>query len=105
MKSIKINDINLILGQNSKENHNIIDNADSNDWWFHLDDYPSGHCIIETSELTNELIINAANLVKENSKLKNNKKLKVVYLQVKNIKKTKNPGEVRLLNKGQYFYI
>ena len=98
--NIDINKINytLRLGENAKENHNIIDYSDPDDWWFHLNDYPSGHCIVESSIINDELIIYASNLVKINSKYKNNKNIKVKYIQVKHIKKTKNPGKVILLN-------
>ena len=47
VKKFTINKINYILGENSKENHVIIDYADKNDIWVHLNDYPSAHCIIE----------------------------------------------------------
>jgi predicted ribosome quality control (RQC) complex YloA/Tae2 family protein len=101
MKIFKYNlndkEITLRLGENAKENHQLIDVADPNDWWFHLKDYPSGHCILELEELDNEIIIYASQIVKEHSKYKNNKKTEVNYLQIKNIKKTKNPGEVKLL--------
>lgn len=102
-----INEKNIVfrLGTNAKENHLLIDNADSNDWWFHLDSFPSGHCIVESSELSNEIINYASNIVNENSKYKNHKKIGVKYLQIKNIRKTKNPGEVKLLTKGKIFFI
>ena len=97
---IKINgrETSFILGQSAKENHEIIDDADINDWWFHLDDYPSGHCIIEKSEISKEDVIYASNLIKNNSKYRN-LKVKVCYTQVKNIKKTKTLGEVDILVK------
>ena len=98
MFEIKENEILYRLGKNAKENHLLIDDADKNDWWFHLDNLPSGHCIVEkTEELQISEIIFAANLVKNNSKYKNNRNLKVCYTQVKNIKKGKNPGQVILL--------
>lgn len=92
--------IKYILGQNAIENHQIIDDADKNDWWFHLTDFPSGHCIVETDNLDKEDIIYASQLVKENSKYKNINKVSISYLQIKDIKKTKNPGEVKLLKKA-----
>ena len=91
--------IKYILGKNAQDNHNIIDNADKNDWWFHLTDFPSGHCIVETDLLDKEDIIFASNLVKDNSKYKNINKVSVSYLQIKHIKKTNKPGEVILLKK------
>jgi predicted ribosome quality control (RQC) complex YloA/Tae2 family protein len=99
MKILEYNNVKLLLGQNAKENHLLIDNADPNDWWFHIDNSPSGHCIVESININNELILQAATFVKDNSKVKNNKKIKIIYTQIKNIKKTKNPGEVILLNK------
>ena len=98
-------DITLRLGDNAKENHILIDDADPNDWWFHLNNYPSSHCIVETDNLNNELIIYASQLVKEHSKYKTHKKIGVTYLQIKNIKKTKNPGEVKLLTKGNIILV
>lgn len=90
-------DIKFRLGKNAKENHLLIDYADKDDWWFHLDNHPSGHVIVDINDISNEQIIFAAQLVKQHSKLKNHKNVKVCYLQVKYIKKTKNPGEVKLL--------
>ncbi len=109
MKIFKLNsdnkDIIFRLGDNAKENHLLIDDSDPNDWWFHLDNYPSSHCIVETNELNNQLTIYAAQLVKEYSKYKNHKNVGVKYLQIKNIKKTKNPGEVKLLKKGNIIIV
>ena len=98
---IENTDLKIIykLGQNAKENHELIDYADQSNWWFHLEDYPSGHCIVERSEIEIEDIIFASTLVKENSKYKNFKKLSICYTQIKNIKKTKKPGEVKILKK------
>lgn len=87
------------LGQNAKENFELIDNSSLLYWWFHLDDYPSGHCIIEASNITYSMALIASKLVKENSKVKTEKNIKVVYTQLKNIKKTKNLGEVLILKK------
>ena len=109
MKIYNINNenvnITLRLGQNAKENHLLIDDADPNDWWFHLDNLPSGHCIVEKEKLNGTLINTAASLVKQNTKYKDLQKVKVKYLQIKNIKKTKNPGEVKLLTKGNIIVI
>lgn len=105
MKLLEINNIKLLLGQNAKENHLLIDDADPNDWWFHIDNHPSGHCIVECIDINKELILAAGQFIKENSKLKNNKKVKIIYTQIKNIKKTKNPGEVILLKTPLFILI
>jgi predicted ribosome quality control (RQC) complex YloA/Tae2 family protein len=88
------NEVVYRLGRNAKENFILIDEADPDDWWFHLSDEPSGHCIIDSDIVDKEMIIFASNLVKEHSKLKNNKKVKIVYTQVKNLQKTKTVGQV-----------
>jgi predicted ribosome quality control (RQC) complex YloA/Tae2 family protein len=90
------------LGRNAKENFELIDeanNINSDYWWFHLEDYPSGHCIIHTTEIDKSNIIFAGTLVKSYSKLKYQKKVKIIYIQIKNIRKTKTIGEVLLNEK------
>jgi predicted ribosome quality control (RQC) complex YloA/Tae2 family protein len=93
------NNITYKLGRNAKENFNIIDDAqDANPdyWWFHLEDHPSGHCVIYCDDIDNQMIAFASNLVKQYSKLKADKKVKVIYTQIKNVKKTKTLGRVLL---------
>jgi len=103
---IVINDnITYRLGRNATENFEIINDADPEDWWFHLDDSPSGHCVIDSSILNIQMKVFAGNLVKEHSKLKNNKKVKVIFTQIKNIVKTKTLGTVILKQKGETFFI
>lgn len=87
------------IGQNSKENHQIIDEAKQTDIWLHLSNLPSCHAVIASidgSPIEKNVIIYAANLVKLNTKYKNHRNLKVDYLSVKDIKKTSKPGEVIL---------
>ena len=95
------------LGKNAIENFKLIDDAvelNDNYWWFHLDEYPSGHCVIYTEDIEKHMLIYAGILVKENSKQKNNKKVKIIYTQLKNIRKTKIIGQVIVKN-ILYFYI
>ena len=46
-------EITFRLGKNALENHELIDDADPNDLWFHLDGFPSGHCILEVNRNNN----------------------------------------------------
>lgn len=99
MLIITENKIIYKLGRNAKENFQLIDEAyDINDnyWWFHISDHPSGHCIIFSKDITVDMISTAANIVKQYSKLKDQKKIKIVYTQVKNVEKTKTIGQVLL---------
>ena len=36
----------LRLGKNKNENDQLITKASGNDYWVHISEYPSGHCII-----------------------------------------------------------
>jgi predicted ribosome quality control (RQC) complex YloA/Tae2 family protein len=100
------NNIKYRLGKNAKENFVLIDNADQEDWWFHLDNHPSGHCIVESKHITIDMIEFASNLVKDNSKLKDkNNKVKIIYTMIKNIKKTKTVGMVNILVKPNEYIL
>ena len=101
------------LGSNAKENHEIIKDSDKEDMWIHLSDFPSGHCIIskipkktdddnkstKLNDYNLKEILFACSMIKEGSKYKNLKNLKFCYTNIKNIKITKNPGEVKILKK------
>lgn len=96
------NDIKYKLGRNAEENFEIIDEAkkiNSNYWWFHIENSPSGHCIVYTEQLDKAIIQYAGSLVKEYSKLKNQKNVSIIYTQLKFVKKTKIIGEVTLSKK------
>jgi len=102
MKIIVDNEIKYILGKNAKENFQLIDLAkieNQNYWWFHLDKFPSGHCVVMTENINNEIINIASNFVKENSKVKNMKNIGVIYTQIKNVQKTEILGMVNIKGK------
>jgi len=108
MFEIVKDNIKYRLGKNAIENFKLIDDAielNDNYWWFHIDDYPSGHCLIYTENIEKYMLLYAGKLVKENSKQRNNKKVKIVYTQIKNIKKTKIIGQVLIKGKIDFFYI
>lgn len=91
------NNIKYKLGRNAKDNFDLIDETyqiNQNYWWFHLDDHPSGHCVVHSELLDKSDCIYAALLVKQHSKLRDQKKVKIVYTQIKNLKKTKTLGQV-----------
>jgi predicted ribosome quality control (RQC) complex YloA/Tae2 family protein len=105
------------IGQNARENWDLIDNSDSFDLWFHVEDKPSGHVIIReqlnnknksnTNTNTNtkndffgyphEVILLAAEYCKSQSKEKGIK-TPIVYTTIDNIKKGKDVGSVIVKN-------
>jgi predicted ribosome quality control (RQC) complex YloA/Tae2 family protein len=112
MLEIKKDEYIFRLGRNAKENFELIDDSLDNDWWFHLDSYPSGHCVIsheklEIFEITLEQKLFAGNLIKDHSKYKNEKNFswKIVFTKIKNIVKTKTIGMVKLKEVDGFFII
>ena len=104
----KINEDNFVLyrlGENAKDNHQIISDADPEDWWVHIDGLASAHCIIEKIEIDELDLEFASSHIRDNSKYKTHKNLRFCYTQVKNLKKTKNPGEVKLLKNPEIYIL
>jgi len=104
MKVIINDNITYRLGKNAAENFQLIDDADQNDWWFHLDGHPSGHAIVDSDIIDTQMKIFAGQLVKDNSKMKNIKNIKIVFTQIKNVVKTKVIGTV-ILKQSDFFFI
>ena len=103
------------LGKNSLANDYLMKNSEKEDWWFHLSDFPSGHCLVEIEKISTKGenpklekfdIETASSLIKENCKLKNhNKKLKISYLQMKFVKSGKEKGQAILLKNPEIYFI
>lgn len=90
------------IGENSEDNDKIISDANQNDLWFHLANLPSCHVILSCSVdhmPTIQMVNYCANLVKENTKFKNLKRIKVHYIPIKNIRKTDVKGKIIIKGK------
>lgn len=104
MKLFSVYDANLdenleiYLGENSRDNWDIIDISSQNDMWFHLDNVPSPHVILKITnnkkKINKQTIIYCCSLCKENSKYCNHKKITAIYTEIKNISKGKEIGSV-----------
>ena len=91
------NGINYHIGRNSNENDTLVrQHMNDKCTWFHLSDNSSPHGILETDNPSKNSIKHVANIIKEYSKLKNYRKVKVDYLEIKYVKPTKTKGEVFL---------
>ena len=91
----------LRLGKNQKENDSLITDASKNDYWVHIKDYPSGHCIIanpENIKIHRKILKRACCLVKHHSKFSSVKRLEFIITQIKYIEKTDIMGEVIVHN-------
>lgn len=98
MKVLKFDFGTLLIGQNAKENWNIIDNSENQDIWFHLNNVPSCHMVAQTKrDLTYSEINMIAKKFNEYSKSVGRN---VIYSEIKNIRKNKaKVGSVYVKNK------
>lgn len=108
MKEDQTFENNLIkIGENAKDNDQVIMSSNQTDIWFHLDSLPSCHVVIvcnKKNPVTNKMINYCSQLCKENTKYKN-QKVKVKYTEIKNVKRTETPGKVILKGKSNVLTI
>ena len=89
-----------IIGRSADENHEIIEQANPYDLWFHVSNYPSCHviCKLENkkyeSKLFHKIIKQGAVCCKQYCKFKNVLDVSIIYTYIKNITKTYKSGEV-----------
>ena len=93
-KQIKIIEIlkdentRIYIGKNNKQNDYIISKlASDEDLWFHTKDCPGSHVLLKTQNITDELILECANLAKQNSKGANSSKIGIIYTKRKHLRK------------------
>ncbi len=102
VKTIVSDDYIIYIGKDKYENWQLIDQAFDEDYWFHLNEYPSCHIIlhiVNTNIITNKKSLNkilklCALECKKNSKYNNQKNLSICYTKIKNIQKGENIGSV-----------
>jgi predicted ribosome quality control (RQC) complex YloA/Tae2 family protein len=106
-EKITVDERNFIIsiGRNAKENWDLIDKADDFDLWFHIEDMPSAHVVVQ--EILNkevkyesnkyfgypkEIIIKCCLYCKIQTKV--SKKTSIIYTSISNISKGKEVGSV-----------
>ena len=107
MKSYVYKNINFIIGNNAKENWQILDNMkDLNEdyLWFHLNSFASPYVIMNCTKNEmekmydkneiKEILEFGAKLCKDNSKYKFLNDLKILYMPLKKLEKGNKIGEV-----------
>ncbi len=121
---LKMDKMKVKYGKNAAENWRIYEVADEEDMWFHVDDEPSAHVILEdpyttfrapscrtarkvaallleeSSYMCEEEAFNAcARLcVERTPKLRERENVKVIYTKIGNLKKGKCVGELIIQN-------
>lgn len=88
----------IYIGENKHDNWNIIDNAEDNDLWFHVENLPSCHLILkcgENKKPCNKVLKRCAYLCKiYTNSAKSLRKCNITYTRVECIEKTCHVGEV-----------
>lgn len=93
-------EITFHVGKSAAGNFEIIDNADENDLWFHIDNESSAHVVASIPENMDRkklkyIVKQGAILCKQNSRFKK-VPTDVIYTKIKNIEKTSIVGMVRV---------
>ena len=97
MKVLFIDNVVVKLGENAKENWELVQQAkhvNPNYHWLHLNSFPSGHAILETSEPSPTLLQTAGQFCKSNTKYKNLKDVYIIATPISNLILTDTVGEV-----------
>lgn len=102
---IQDENIKIFVGENAKDNWDILDKSNQNDIWLHLNNLSSPHVIINSADPSKKTLKYAANLCKYHSKYSEVKKLKVIYTSVKNVKKSKEVGSVNVKGKVKELFV
>lgn len=101
MKILNYDDYVCKVGENAKENWELLDNSTENNIFLHLSSFPSGYVIINSNHLTIDMIYIGALLCKNNTKYRNVPNIKVDYCRCSNLVKGDNVGEVIFKSKRQ----
>jgi predicted ribosome quality control (RQC) complex YloA/Tae2 family protein len=97
-------DNRIRIGENSVDNDLLVASSKDTDIWFHLSSLPSCHIVLECNKnnpATKEMINLCATLCKQHTKYKNFKKLKVMYTEIRNVRRTAEPGQVVIKGKAK----
>ena len=101
MKIIQVGEYTFQIGKNSTENDELVHTSKPESTWFHLTDFPSCHGVINCpiDKLKSQHIFICACNIKNNTKYRKMKKLKVSYITMKYVQPTSTLGRVILTKK------
>lgn len=90
----------ILIGENAKENTEIIKNCDPNDTWFHFDLISSPHIVLcNGSDIIPKIYLLQVAQLLYKYKPSAPFKTRIIYTTISNIKCTKKIGSVIVLNK------
>ena len=78
----------IYIGKNNKQNDYIVSKlASEEDLWFHTKDCPGSHVLLKSQNITDELILECAQLAKQYSSGSQSSKIGVIYTKRKYLRK------------------
>jgi len=96
--------IEFYVGENAQDNFDIIDTSQPDDIWFHISNISSCHVVAKippnhklNKKQLHKIIIQGAELCKQNSRMKSQTDVSVTYTKIKNVNKTHIIGSVMLI--------
>lgn len=95
-------EITFHVGKSAAGNFDIIDNANENDLWFHINNESSAHVIADVPDSVDRknlkyIAKHGAIMCKQNSRFKKSKTpVDIIYTKIKNVEKTKILGKVEI---------
>ena len=99
MKIYKVGNYICIVGNNAKENWELLEQAEPNHLFFHLTSFPSCYVILQTEEKVGINIIETCSRVcLENTKYDSCKNVNVDYTKISNVKKGEKVGEIEYIS-------
>ena len=93
------------IGKNAHDNDRLFDEAEDDDIWFHLSDYPSAHLWVKNHKFSKQELYKLGLVLKMKSKYRKENCISVIYTTKKNLKKTNTIGELEIIGKVQYLKV
>lgn len=92
-------EIEFTIGENARDNFDVIDQANPEDYWFHIHNESSCHVTAFVPEGLDRkergyIIKKGAEICKKYSRQKSQKNVEIIYTRVRCVSKTDIPGQV-----------
>jgi len=89
IRSEEFDGFKIKIGKNNIQNDRLVKQANKDDLWFHIKDFAGSHVIVEThnKQVPQSVILHAARLAAQHSKVKILNKAEVDYTQIKYVHK------------------
>jgi len=93
------------IGQNAKENWELVSRAGQRDTWFHVKSTSSAHVLLHASDdedrPSRAAIMMCASLAKEHSKMRHVRRCKVMFAPAKNVRRADAVGSVTVTKSAE----